>query len=151
MACGQSGRERFFMSRRQAREAALQTLFQLELNPPPESDAEEAWQTQALDAAVEESPVEGRRDYSYAASLVRGTRGNLAAIDEAIAAAAHDWKLERMTGVDRNIVRIAVYEMKYGAKKVDVGVAINEAVELAKRYGTDKSPAFVNGVLAKIS
>lgn len=139
------------MSRRQAREAALQTLFQLELNPPPEAASEETWQTWALDAAVEEMPVETKKDYRYAASLVRGTRENLAAIDEAIAASAHDWKLDRMTGVDRNIVRIALYEMKYGAEKVDVGIAINEAVELAKKFGTDDSSRYVNGILGGLA
>ena len=139
------------MSRRQAREAALQTLFQLELNPPSEAASEEACQMWALDAAVEEMPVETKRDYSYAASLVRGTRENLVAIDEAIAAYAHDWKLERMTGVDRNIVRIALYEMKYGAEKVDVGIAINEAVELAKKFGTDDSSRYVNGILGGLA
>ena len=96
------------MSRRQAREAALQTLFQLELNPPSEAASEEACQMWALDAAVQEMPVETKRDYSYAASLVCGTREHLAAIDEEIAASTHDWKLDRMTGVDRNIVRIAL-------------------------------------------
>ena len=139
------------MSRRQAREAALQTLFQLELNPPSEAASEEACQMWALDAAVEEMPVETKRDYSYAASLVRGTREYLAAIDEEIAASTHDWKLDRMTGVDRNIVRIALYEMKYGAEKVDVGVAINEAVELAKKFGTDDSSRYVNGILGGLA
>lgn len=139
------------MSRRQAREAALQTLFQLELNPPSEAASEEACQMWALDAAVEEMPVETKRDYSYAASLVRGTREHLATIDEEIAASTHDWKLDRMTGVDRNIVRIALYEMKYGAEKVDVGIAINEAVELAKKFGTDDSSRYVNGILGGLA
>ena len=139
------------MSRRQAREAALQTLFQLELNPPSEVASEEACQMWALDAAVEEMPVETKRDYSYAASLVRGTREHLVAIDEEIAASTHDWKLDRMTGVDRNIVRIALYEMKYGAEKVDVGIAINEAVELAKKFGTDDSSRYVNGILGGLA
>ena len=139
------------MSRRQAREAALQTLFQLELNPPSEAASEEACQMWALDAAVEEMPVETKRDYSYAASLVRGTREHLAVIDEEIAASTHDWKLDRMTGVDRNIVRIALYEMKYGAEKVDVGIAINEAVELAKKFGTDDSSRYVNGILGGLA
>ena len=139
------------MSRRQAREAALQTLFQLELNPPSEAVSEEACQMWALDAAVEEMPVETKRDYSYAASLVRGTREHLAAIDEEIASSTHDWKLDRMTGVDRNIVRIALYEMKYGAEKVDVGIAINEAVELAKKFGTDDSSRYVNGILGGLA
>ena len=56
-----------------------------------------------------------------------------------------------MTGVDRNIVRIALYEMKYGAEKVDVGIAINEAVELAKKFGTDDSSRYVNGILGGLA
>lgn len=139
------------MSRRQAREAALQTLFQLELNPPLETASEESWQTWALDAAVAEMPLETKRDYRYAASLVRGTRENLAAIDEEIAASTRDWKIDRMTGVDRNIVRIALYEMKYRTEKIDVGIAINEAVELAKKFGTDDSSRYVNGILGGLA
>ncbi len=139
------------MSRRQAREAALQTLFQMELNPPPLSETEAAWQTLALDAVAAEMPLKTKKDYGYAAALVRGTRDHIADIDAAIAASSYDWSLARMACVDRNIVRIAVYEMKYGKEKIDVGIAINEAVELAKKFGTDDSGRYVNGILGGLS
>lgn len=71
-------------------------------------------------------------------------------LDDRINAAADRWKTERMTTVDLTIIRLAVYEMVYD-EDVPTGVAINEAVELAKRYGTDQSPAFVNGILAKLA
>ena len=69
--------------------------------------------------------------------------------DEAIDAVAEGWKTGRMGKVDLTLIRLAVYEMKYD-EDVPVGVAINEAVELAKKYGTDESPAFINGMLAKL-
>lgn len=70
-------------------------------------------------------------------------------IDAAINEAAHGWKTKRMGKVDLTLIRLAVYEMKYD-EDIPVGVAINEAVELSKKYGTDDSPAFVNGVLARL-
>ena len=73
-----------------------------------------------------------------------------AELDDRINAAADRWKTERMTTVDLTIIRLAVYEIVYD-EDVPTGVAINEAVELAKRYGTDQSPAFVNGILAKLA
>lgn len=74
----------------------------------------------------------------------------LQALDEKIDAVADKWKTGRMTRVDLTIIRLAVYEMIYD-ESVPVSVAINEAVELAKRYGTDQSPAFVNAVLARLA
>lgn len=139
------------MTRRQAREAALQTLFQLELNPPPDALSEEAWQGRALEAALKELPTNARKNRDYAAYLVQGTRQNLVVIDDEIAASSREWKLGRMMGVDRNIVRMALYEMKYGKEKMDVGIVINEAVELAKKFGTDDSSRYVNGLLGKLA
>ena len=71
-------------------------------------------------------------------------------IDESINAAARGWKTSRMGKVDLTLIRLAVYEIKY-EEDIPVGVAINEAVELAKKYGSDDSPSFINGVLAKIA
>ena len=71
-------------------------------------------------------------------------------LDSRIDGVADKWKTERMTKVDLTIIRLATYEMLYD-EEVPTGVAINEAVELAKRYGTDQSPAFVNAVLAKLA
>lgn len=129
------------MSRRQAREAALQSLFQLEFN---DNGAD-----RALDSALQNvriAPI----DRDYAQLLVSGTRDNLEAIDEVIKGRLKDWKLERMSGIDRNIVRLAVFEMEFMADKLVPNIAINEAVELAKKYGTDDSARFVNGILGSM-
>lgn len=138
------------MSRRQAREFALQALYQLDINPSDLQDAEAAEQ-QALDAAfMENDAALDETTRSYAAELVHGTRAHLAAIDEAVGAHAKGWKVARMAVVDRNIARMAVYEMRCAEPQLDAGIAIDEAVELAKRYGTDDSARFLNGVLDPI-
>ena len=74
---------------------------------------------------------------------------HIAEIDEAVSEVSEGWKTTRMGKVDLTLNRLAVYEMRY-EEDIPVNVAINEAVELAKQYGTDSSPAFVNGVLAKL-
>ena len=85
----------------------------------------------------------------YAAELVRGVQAHREQIDELLATYAEGWTLDRMPAVDRNILRIGAYELLW-ADDVPDGVAINEAVELAKDLSTDGSPAFVNGLLAKL-
>lgn len=111
------------MSRRQAREIALQSLFQLDFN---ESAAEEA-----VNSALEYTKL-APNDCDYVNLLVNGTRENLAAIDKMIADKSKDWKVERMSGIDRNIVRLAIFEMNFSSDKLVPNIAINEAVELAK-------------------
>lgn len=132
------------MSRRTAREMALQTLFQLDYNAnvAPES---------ALTMVSEEFGNVADKDREYAAKLVEGARNSLADIDAIIANSAYEWKVERMPGVDRNIVRLAIYEMKFGPAGLSPGVVINEAVELAKQYGTEDSARFVNGILGALA
>lgn len=127
------------MSRRHAREAALLTLFQLEFG------ADEASAENASDLAVGE--VEGikENDLPYAHSLVQGTCAHLAEIDAEIERLAKEWKLHRMAAVDRNLIRMAYYEMRYQEERIDPPVAINEAVELAKKYGSDDASRYVNG------
>ena len=133
------------MSRRQARGIALQALYQLDVNPPAEGADGELL---ALDAALEEAEEDvSAKTRGYATDLIHGTRSHLASIDEAIGAKAKGWKVERMAVIDRNIARMAVYEMQYAETAVDAGVAIDEAIELAKKYGADASPKFLNGVL----
>ena len=133
------------MSRRQAREIALQALYQLDVNPPTEGADGEML---ALDAALDEAEEDvSKKTRDYATGLVQGTRGHLVSIDEVIGAKSKGWKVERMAVIDRNIARMAVYEMKYAETAVDAGVAIDEAIELAKKYGADESPKFLNGVL----
>lgn len=137
------------MSRRHAREAALLTLFQLELNPPVQ-EGEVDGEVLALSAALEEKPLRSKQDYAYATTLIHGTRSAIDRIDDQLKAHAKSWSLERMAGVDRNIVRIALYEILYADEAIDAAVAISEAVELAKVYGTDESARYVNGVLGEI-
>ena len=82
----------------------------------------------------------------YAESVIRGVMEHLEELDAAIAEAAENWAPERIGRIERNILRVAIYEMRYG-DDVPTTVAINEAVEVAKRYGADDAPRFVNGVL----
>ena len=89
-------------------------------------------------------------DRTYIQGKVDAIRGKKVDLDSRIDGVADKWKTERMTKVDLTIIRLATYEMLYD-EEVPTGVAINEAVELAKRYGTDQSPAFVNAVLAKLA
>ena len=141
------------MSRRRAREAAMQALFQLDMNPSSEG-AREDWK-RALDAAwqdgaPEKSDEKNREaDYAYAWSLVSGTCESLASIDETLSKLSKEWKVSRMAGIDRSLLRLAVYELQSGSD-VTPGIVINEAVELAKKFGTDDSGRFVNGVLGTL-
>lgn len=91
-------------------------------------------------------PAEGTKDYADA--LVRGVLEKKGGIDRLIETSSDNWSVERMPFVDRNILRIAVYEMRYSA--IPFKVAIDEAVRLAKRFGTDESGAFVNGILDRM-
>lgn len=127
------------MSRRQAREVALQALFQLDFN--------EGKQEAAVEAALGESVVLADKDREYAKSIVDGAQCNLAEIDALITKHSREWKVSRMSGVDRNITRIAIFEMKFGEEAIDPKIVINEAVEMAKKFGTDDSGRFVNGIL----
>lgn len=130
------------MSRRKARELALQVLFQLDFNA---ADPEQA--LAELCAEVNLSP-DGR---TYAQTLVRGVTEQRQIIDAVISRISREWKPQRMPGVDRNLARIAIYEMQFSAEPLPPSVAINEAVELAKKYGTDDSPKFINGILGTVA
>lgn len=124
-------------TRRKARELALQALYQGEMLG-----------VGALDTlpSLCENFEASRRALPYARELLAGIEAHGEAIDAAIDAAAANWRLDRMSYIDRNLMRIAVYEMRW-RDEVPAGVAIDEAVELAKRYGADDSPAFINGIL----
>ena len=131
------------MIRRIARELVLQSLFQIDF---AQVDCEAA-----LNAAVEErSHKSAEKAKEYAQDVLNGVLANSEAIDARISEYAIDWTLERMPAVDRNILRVAVYEMFFAAEKLVPNVAINEAVEIAKIYGTDDTPRFINGVLGKM-
>ena len=87
---------------------------------------------------------------TFAEELVQGVLSNEAAIDECIRSVSTNWKLERMALVDRNILRIAAYELMFRAE-IPRKVSLNEAIEIAKRYGTEDSSSFINGILDKIA
>jgi N utilization substance protein B len=130
------------MSRRKAREMALQTLFQLDYN---HTGKEEALQTVLSEHS---SVAENTRKYTE--NLVIGTQEHLNEIDKVIGEISNEWKIDRMPGIDRNIARIAIYEMRFGNETLPPNVIINEAVELAKLFGTEESSRFVNGILGSL-
>jgi len=128
-------------SRRRSRECALQVLYQIDAN-------DEGGIEQALLSywASFDGPDDAR---PFAEELVRGSYRQRAEIDVMISQAATNWRIERMGRVDRNILRAAVYEM-LSYPDIPPRVTINEAVELAKRFGSEDTPRFVNGVLDAI-
>lgn len=93
---------------------------------------------------------ESSEDQAFAEALARGTSEHMAELDAAIARAAIDWKIHRMPTIDRNILRLAAYEMRF-EPEVPVSVIIDEAVELAHAYSTAEAKRFVNGVLATLA
>lgn len=129
------------MSRRSARKNAFFLLFQMDF-----SEAAEFEQVKEVFFAEKEAPVE-EGEKSFILSEVEGVQEHMEEIDGIIEQSAKGWDLSRMNKVDLAILRLAVYEMKFG--ETPVGVAINEAVELAKKFSSDEAPAFVNGVLGK--
>ncbi len=128
-------------ARHSGREAALQMLFQLE------ASGATADHTIELFWRMFESDPEGRQ---YADAIVRGVAEHLAPIDAKITAASQNWRLERMSRVDRNLLRLGTWELMYSGE-VPRAVILDEAVEIAKSFGTDESSAFVNGVLDRIA
>jgi N utilization substance protein B len=125
-------------ARSKARKRALDILFEAELRGLP-----------VLELLAERQSFGEQPVPEYAAELVRGVAAHRGQIDSLIASNAVDWTLERMPAVDRNVLRLGTYELLW-ADDVPDGVAISEAVLLAQDLSTDASPAFVNGLLAKI-
>ena len=122
-------------TRREARERAVSLLYEAELK------------TQTPDEVLADLPVPPE---DFVVDLVSGVGKHQARIDELIGAHAIDWTLDRMAAVDRNILRLAVYELLH-RPDVPSAVVLSEAVELATRYGTDESTRFVNGLLASVA
>ena len=127
--------------RTKARERALQALYQIDVA------------AEGIDEALARfwksfEPVE-REVMTLAESLVRGVAQHRRAIDEEIERVSSNWRLDRMAKVDRNVLRLATYELL--RTDVPVKVAINEAIELGKKYGSESTGAFVNGVLDRIA
>ncbi|ALC89991.1 antitermination protein NusB [Bacillus sp. FJAT-18017] len=125
------------MKRRTAREKALQALFQIDV-----SDAEP---TAAIEHVLEEEQGD-----SYLSRLVNGTVEHKQEIDGLITRNLEKWSLERLAAVDRNLLRLGVFELKYCSEEVPANVVLDEAIEIAKLYGDDQSSKFINGVLSKV-
>lgn len=123
--------------RSRAREHALRILYQIDLTRDPPEPATASYLRHHRVAKISQPFVQ---------ALVRGVSAHREAIDAAIARHAANWPLHRMAVVDRNILRLSVYELTLG-REVPPAVAINEGIELAKRYGTPDSGKFVNGIL----
>jgi N utilization substance protein B len=138
------------MKRRLAREIAIQSLYQMEMN---EVEVEEAVVMLLTEASEEnESQVElsdVNKTKEFVLELVNGVADNKLAIDELLVDYLQNWNLDRLSKVDRQILRLAVYEMVF-RDDVPGKVAVNEAVDLAKHFGMPESGKFVNGVLGKL-
>jgi transcription antitermination protein NusB len=127
--------------RRQARELALQALYGLEVNPVDIRKFFGDFWTEAR------GPADAR---SFTEQLVRGVAENRGAIDRAIEGTSKRWAMSRMAKVDVNILRIAVFELLF-LPEIPKSVSINEAIEIARKYGSEDSPSFVNGILDEVS
>ncbi len=123
--------------RRQARSVALQALYEI--------DSVGHEQNQVVQRRAEDEALPGEGG-EFALELVKGVSEHRDQLDVIIRKYAPEWPVEQLAVVDRNILRMALYELRY-AQDVPIKVAINEAVELAKMYGSDTAPRFVNGVL----
>lgn len=132
------------MKRTEMREHIFRMVFSYEFN----SDQEMPQQMQLYFEQLDQEPKE--EDMAYIRDKALNVILKYEEIDEMLNEHVTGWKTSRMNKVDLSILRLAVYEMKYD-EDVPVGVAINEAVELAKKYSGDEGPAFINGVLARLS
>lgn len=130
------------MGRSELREHIFRILFRIEFQPKEEMEEQLALYLEELESAKDTEKEYIRTKYAAIAEKME-------MIDEKINASVTGWKTSRMGKVDLTILRLAVYEIEWD-EEVPQGVAINEAVELAKRYGGEESPSFINGVLGKI-
>lgn len=127
-------------SRREAREWAVQLLFQLDYNPGELGPVfKEFWEERRTTA----------KSRAFVEELVRGVMDNRTAIDALLQKCARNWSLQRMAGVDRNVIRLSTYEMMYRGD-IPPAVSINEAVEVVREMGDVSSSRFVNGILDRI-
>lgn len=129
--------------RRKSREVALQILFQTEF-------ATQISYEDFLSVFEDQEPYT-REVIAFADELIKGVKSNQAAIDALIGKCSSHWKIERMSSIDRNLLRIATFELKFSPNKLDTGIVINEAVELAKQFATPESGGFINGILDQVA
>ncbi len=126
--------------RRQSREIALQILFQTEFAPQISFD-----DLISIHGAKVESTV-----INYADQIIKGVLEHKESLDKKIQAASRHWKIDRMGGVDRNLLRLALFEIYHAQEMIEPKIAINEAIEVAKIFGSQESPSFVNGILDQV-
>ena len=136
------------MTRSEMREQIFRLLFRIEFHP--EEELSEQLKYLADDEDGTGAGAASPKDINYIQTKAAAVAALAEEIDERINAVARGWKTKRMGKVELAIIRLAVYEMEYD-DDIPTGVAINEAVELAKKYGTEDAPSFVNGILAKIA
>ena len=130
------------MTRRsRGREVALQVLYQVEQNPGVSPEE--------IHRFIQRRLLEDRKLCDFTEGLIAGVKEHQARIDAMISQVAENWRLDRMAAIDRNILRLGAYEMLF-CPEVPAKVAINEALELAKRYSTAQSSRFVNGILDRV-
>jgi transcription antitermination protein NusB len=129
-------------ARRRARVLAMQCLYEADVSAHTPADV--------LQRLSEEIHADDTV-HEYARELVAGIVRHRSKIDEQIMHHAPAWPISQMPAIDRNLLRIGIYELAYNSSTIPVGVAISEAVELAKRYGSDSSSRFVNGVLGRVA
>lgn len=131
------------MTRRECREHLMIMLFQSEFYENEELTEQMKYYMESIVAPKSDDVeyIQGKYEKTYAMKDE---------IDSLLERVSEGWKVKRMSKVDLSIMRLAVYEMKYD-DEIPVGVAINEAVEIAKKFGQDNSPSFVNGILAKVA
>ena len=127
------------MKRREAREFVLQLLYQHEFNPQnPEKSLREFWELIGMKSGED-----------YVERVFTGILSNKIKIDTLIEESSTNWRLDRMSVIDRNILRVSTYELLFDASIPDK-VSINEAIEISKKFGSEDSSAFINGILNKI-
>lgn len=131
------------MTRREIRELVFKMVFRVEFHNEEEIPEQ-------LRLFMDELESKDEKDRAYIEHKVQDILAHLGEIDTIIDSNAQNWKTSRMAKVELTLIRLAVYEIRF-EDEIPTGVAINEAVELAKSYGEENSPAFVNGVLARIA
>jgi len=138
--------------RHRGREVALQVLYAIDLgdvpSTPPATDDPATASLRAFDQVTEHFEVPGAA-VAFAKRVVAGTAGKQSALDDYIGKHSRNWRIDRMAAVDRNVLRLATWELL--ELDTPVAVVIDEAVDLARRFGGDPSPAFVNGILDSIA
>jgi len=138
-------------ARRTARERALQALYGMEMSKSPADEAvEQAFASSSQEPEARQAADADPAARTFARELVDGVTAHLQEIDALLEQHSHNWRLERMDRIDRNILRLGVFELKW-REDIPRKVTLNEAIELGKNFGTSDSPAFINGLLDRVA